>query len=157
MGQPENKNQNFELTGREFLYQFFLFHIGKKETPSYNIKNRKEVKSVELVITLFVLAGLFYYLFIFMNVRYTISGDTLIIKYGFSTFTILIADIIDINESEYYLELNNNTLIGSSNEKNERMLLCTKTENYLCSSKMKLDMMEQLKELNPAIKCYLNR
>ncbi|WP_099191256.1 SunI/YnzG family protein [Tepidibacter mesophilus] len=89
----------------------------------------------------------------FLNTKYEIVNDKLVIKYAFSKLIIAIEDIKEIEESTYYTSQDNNQYsIGMQNGQPDRIIIKTKdNKSYFISLNGSHILVNKIRRIKPNI------
>ncbi|WP_248482916.1 SunI/YnzG family protein [Tepidibacter aestuarii] len=100
-----------------------------------------------------ILCVIIGYFMVFLNTRYEIVNDKLLIKYAFSKLIIPIEDIKEIAESTYYAcEDNNQYSIGMQNGQPDRIIIKTKdNKSYFISLNGSHILVNKIRKVKPNI------
>ncbi|MEJ8553794.1 SunI/YnzG family protein [Tepidibacter sp. Z1-5] len=90
---------------------------------------------------------------VFLNTRYEILNNKLVIKYAFSKLIIPIEDIKEIEESTYYAcQHNSQYSIGMQNGQPDRIIIKTKdNKSYFISLNGSHILVNKIRRINPDI------
>ncbi|WP_443081761.1 SunI/YnzG family protein [Tepidibacter sp.] len=108
---------------------------------------------IHTIITIFILCIIISYFIVFLNTRYEIINNKLVIKYAFSKIIIPIEDIKEILESSYYVcEENSHYTIGMQNVQLDRIIIKTKDNKIYCISlNNSYILVSEIKKIKPNI------
>ncbi|NPC92690.1 hypothetical protein HOO54_10725 [Bacillus sp. WMMC1349] len=85
-----------------------------------------------LILTVLLVVFGFFFFTIFLNTRYFMKGNSLVLKFGLSKTEIPLGDIVEIKESDQYGTAERvDHRIGIPYGQPDRVVIKTKTNNYL--------------------------
>lgn len=110
---------------------------------------------MELFFVLVFMGIVFFIAYIYLNVLFQIKDEELIVRCGKEKVVIPIGTILEINETDFYEGTKDTVILGNTERTDYRFIILTKEKRYVLTERMNNGFLEQLKEINPAIKIFV--